>query len=765
MRRRLLRSRARTFVIASCFVTLASASFAFSSEAFASGKCPNEAFRVGPSAALPDCRAYEMVTPVFKNTGDVTTETALAFQAPRVSSDGQSLTVWSTASFAGATGNSNAKGSPYRLSRTGSGWVTTPMELPESQFLTFEMMNIRLPEFGGTLDGRSEAKLAQGVSRPGNSIDVYRIGADGSVVDVGPVLPPSAPYERPVRLAGPEGAGLTTTGMSADGSRLFFSTISLHWPFDETPSGWESLYEYAGTGNTEPMLVGVDNDGKVISDCGTFLGGVQNGPEFGSSGEGQLEETHNAISADGATVFFTAAKPQYTCGGAKSPPADEVFARIDNGLPGAHTVAISEPTREDCEECNTSAPANAIFEGASADGSKVFFSTHQALLGSDNTQNLYEYDFNAPAGHRVIRVSGGDPAVSNPVAGVIEEPAAISEDGSHIYFGATGVLTTTPNDQGLLAQAGATNLYVFERDARHPSGHTAFIAAPVDGSMFLRKRASGPSRHGAAVTPDGRFLVFLSEGDLTPDDTSSVEQVFEYDSSTERLVRVSIGQGGFKDNGNTSVYPAEIPSPREDFKVSEHADPRSYWSHMAASADGAYVFFESHDALAPGALEEQAHELIFKGEYKGLRYTNGPNVYEYHDGNVYLITRASSNPRPLIGTDASGQDVFINTTEPLVGQDTDTNGDIYDARIGGGFPAPAAAPGCAGDACQGALGGAPVLLSPGSEFQAGGNPPLASPPSAVRPVAKKKAKAKKKRKKKAKRAAKSGHRGVKGGRR
>jgi hypothetical protein len=173
---------------------------------------------------------------------------------------------------------------------------------------------------------------------------------------------------------------------------------------------------------------------------------------------------------------------------------------------------------------------------------------------------------------------------------------------------------------------------------------------------------------------------------------------------------------------------------------------------MAASADGSYVFFTSRAALAPGALEEHSHP----GHEEEPVYDNGPNVYEYHDGNVYLVAKATKTPEPLIGTDASGQDVFIATTAQLVGQDSDTNGDIYDARIGGGFPAPVTQTGCTGDACQGALGGAPVLLSPGSEFQAGGNPPLVSSQPVIKSVVKKKAKPKKKKRKSKRKAKKSG---------
>jgi hypothetical protein len=45
-------------------------------------------------------------------------------------------------------------------------------------------------------------------------------------------------------------------------------------------------------------------------------------------------------------------------------------------------------------------------------------------------------------------------------------------------------------------------------------------------------------------------------------------------------------------------------------------------------------------------------------------------------------------------------------------------------------------PACSGEDCQGALSAAPTLLSPGSEFQAGSTPPLASEP-VVKPAVKK----------------------------
>ena len=297
------------------------------------------------------------------------------------------------------------------------------------------------------------------------------------------------------------------------------------WPFDST-IGQRSLYEYRGTGNASPSLVGVSGgtgSTVLISQCGTLRG----------NGYLEEEEERNAVS-EGGTVFFTAVGADSNACGGIEPPVNELFARIDE----ERTVAISEPSAADCVLCDTSVPADAVFQGASADGSRVFFTTTQSLLGHDTSGNLYEYDFSAPAGRRVVRVSAGDGSVSEPVAEVQSVPF-VSEDGSHVYFYAKGVLTSGANSRGEHALAGGENLYVYERDAEYPSGRTVFVTGCGDTGQ-------------GQVSPDGRFVVFTSACHLTAGDTATGRQVFQYDAQTGSMVRVSIGLEGFDDNGNAT---------------------------------------------------------------------------------------------------------------------------------------------------------------------------------------------------------------------
>jgi hypothetical protein len=711
----------------------------------AADECPNAAFRTGPASHLPDCRAYELVSPAEKNEG-----------APYLASyshEGESAVLIITAATAGLEGLPDAgfKGPEpyYSTQRTASGWTTVPDDPPSNEYTPLGAFRLPYDFAGETLDGLSTFWAERSIWQPENSLGIYERRSNRSIVEVGPALPPTAPAGSVREVSGE--SQLDVQGISADGARVLFSLQGDYWPFDDTEGGARSLYEYAGTGNTTPLLVGVNQTGVLISKCGTELGS-----ESGALGD----NTHNAMSMDGQTVFFTA-----RCG---VRTGHELYARIDNGEPDARTVDISEPAKEDCAACDTEAAAlteDAHFEGASQDGSKVFFSTTQALLGGDTSRNLYEYDFDAPAGERIVRVSGG--AAHAEVLETVHP--LVSEDGSHVYFLASSVLTTAPNGQGEAAEAGADNLYVFERDASYPTGRIAFIAR-LSGEDLEQWKGNAA---GGDVTPDGRFLVFTSERDLAPDTTSSgVRQVFEYDAQTGTLVRISIGQDGFNDNGNVPPILLSAGSQRtyENTDNAEIVVPgtglvgawgtfytnrytASAYTHTSVSADGSYVFFQSIVGLTPQALDrKELGTYSNDGNPPVPQFAN--NVYEYHDGRVSLISDGqdlSYKPIPsagepsrvqLLGTDESGRDVLFTTTDRLVGQDTDTTADIYDARIDGGFPPPASPAQCSGEACQGPLSAAPTLLSPGSEFQAGGNPPLAAgatSKSVAKPKAKKKA--------------------------
>ena len=378
------------------------------------------------------------------------------------------------------------------------------------------------------------------------------------------------------------------------------------------------------------------------------------------------------------------------------------------------TTAISEPSKEDCLQCDTGElnVSKAVFQGASEDGSRVFFLTTQPLLDGDEdeTMDLYEYDFDGPVGERITQVSKGGVGDITPGRGAqVEGVARVSEDGSHVYFVAEGVLTGTPNSVGDIAQLGADNFYVYDTETKQ----TAFIGVLGEGDT---QNWQPQDLRPVDATRDGRFVVFTSTKDLTKEDTGSGAQVFEYDAETKTLVRVSVGEGGFNNDGRDGDA-ASIAHP----SYTESFDPAPQLGSV--SEDGSYVVFQSANALTSHAA------------------AGCNNVYEYHSGQVSLISdgqdcTSAFRGRPstaLDGIDSSGADIFFETADPLLPQDGDTQVDIYDARIGGGFPGAVPSPECEGDGCQGALAPAPTLPTVDSVNQPAGEQVVeSSAPSIVK---------------------------------
>ncbi len=662
---------------------------------------------------LPDGRAYEMVTPPAKNAALI----AAAFEGdpPQFAEDGSRFVSMSIQCFA-SSGSCNAarqkEGEPYAFTRTPSGWVTTPLAPAASRFAENTPF---------AFSANTGLALFSVPTPPAGEDDWYLRELDGSFVDIGPATSPSL---------GVHGVEYTGSGVdleTSDFSHVVYEASPV-WPSLDGGSNASSVYEYVGTGNAQPVLVGVSGGSgstSLISRCGTHV-------------------HYGALSEDGGTVYFTAVR----CGtgtGANlgvAVPANQLYARIDQ----SRTVHISAPEPACDAACHAAPASDGAFEGASADGSRVFFTDTQQLTdgaGEDVTSgdtaeegqgcsrtvgrggcNLYLYDLTAAEGDRLIDVSAGDSSGLGPrVQGVL----GVSSDGSHVYFVAKGVLTAAPNSQGQGAEVGADNLYVYERDASYPEGRMAFIAVLPEADKGVDRWMESP--HFANVTPDGRFLVFESEGHLTVDDTASTTQIFRYDAQTGELVRISIGEHGFDDNGNEGTGNATIVSAGRSLPA---PDPMRWDPTM--SDDGEYVFFESPVGLTAQALDDVP---ISGGGF-------AVNVYEYHDGQVFLISdgrdtstvNSGVSSVQLWGSDATGANVLFTTADQLVARDTDTQLDFYDARIcTSGDPCvaepPPGLPPCLGEACHGTPAATPSLLSPVSmTFNGVGN----LTPGEVKPV-------------------------------
>ena len=634
-------------------------------------------YQIAGDEVLPDNRAYEMVTPPQKNGGLIG---VIATPPPLdISDNGLRLILMDIQCFASSEScnafRGNAiNGEPFEFARTTTGttaeWKTTALAPPSARF------SENTPWKTDANEGVALFSMPVG---PAGEDEWYARQPSGSFLPIGPTTPPgfadgTFPYDLRHKVSTADLSHVVWEN-EPEGGLAF-------WPFDKTRHEYGySTYEYVSAHNPEPFLVGISNEGPpkkntesdLISTCGTAVA------------EERSSFTWSALSANGRTVYFTAEGHDNEGGcpsSAKAPPVSELYARVDGELPDAHTVAISQPqalnpaaVNRSCEttKCkeNTENPVPAVnqnwrdaqFAGASTDGSKAFFLDTQQLTdkatqgtgsasaceeGSDC--NLYLYDFAQPEGQRLIDVSAPETSGESPlVQGVV----ASSADGSHVYFVANGVLASGASTgdcrpSGGSDVLGTCNLYVYERDARYPEGRTTFIAS-LPGS----DRRNWEFRR-ANVTPDGRFLVFASHGALTPDAVGSdgADQVFRYDAASGQLVRISIGNEGFNDNGNAGTGDASIVPA---WLSSERAGPPR--GDPTMSNDGSYVFFQSPVALTPHAL----NDVLTAGHRSHPEYAQ--NVYEWHEGHVYLI----SDGRDVSSTSTPCRGAFSGWVEEFRG--------------------------------------------------------------------------------------------------
>jgi hypothetical protein len=646
--------------------------------------CPNAALRAqNNSTQLPECRAYELVSPVFKEGFTA---------APTAITDDGRLAYLSNGNYAN-NGNGFAGlpgGNGYLATRTGSGWSTTalapsgPDFAPSTPLFAYQG---RASAAAFSTDLRLTLWSMRRADQPDSVHDLYVRDPDGAFTRIG------SASDQPI-----DGGGTSTIATSDDLSHVAFSVQS-----GET-------YEYVG-GDDQRRAVSVDNVGQqLLSRCGSTRIGTPEGSFY------------HAMSADGRVIFLT-------CRTDVIASSDAVYARVD----GTTTIDVSgsqcrRAPSDPGGACDDHSPA--VFQGANAHGTRAYITTSQQLVNgdTDDTNDLYECDIptGTPTPVGVFNPCPDLREVSGALTGAnVQGVTRISDDGSRAYFVATGVLTSNPGANDAPAVAGDDNLYVWSRDAAHPAGETRFVAKldPADAGSLWNVDSAGRL---AQATDDGRYLVFATYAPLIDHgpqaDSDAARDIYRYDAETGALTRLTTdadGEGG-NEQGEDATFIRVAHNPALPTVLSS---PRG-----AMSNDGSSVVFITDETLAPND-------------------TNGTvDVYLWHDGHVSLISSGKpSEDHNFLNGDAfgtaiaiqalvspSGRDVYFTTTDRLVASDIDTVMDMYDARVDGGFDH-STLPTCSGDACQGAPSAPPSASTPGSTSPAGQDgPPQTTPAFSVK---------------------------------
>ena len=655
--------------------------------------CPNADIRAaqGPEVeALPDCMALEMVSPPSKHSHNA--------RIPSVSADGGRVLFTTLAWVTGPGNITTFTGDTYVASRGSAGWgsyeATAPPNGEEGAFVgswdgfaaaarSFDPAFERWVTFAAT-----SPQTDEGVGQ------LFRGGLGGAFSPLSPLLVPLDGFH-----GGQNVQNASFQGASADHSRVFFkpgdqSTRYLPGDVSPTGSGAEAnayVAELGAGGEPSLSLLARDGGGTIWGGrCGARLGG---NARMGNVWSGRDQ---GAISSDGSRVYFSTRPSQPALGDCASAANGlRIMSRLDSGS----GPVISELFAPECDRvtpaCST-ANGDDLYQGASADGTRVYFTTTRQLADSDLDAgdgftscsqffvapgcDLYLYDSARPAGERLIQVSAGEAGSPTPGdgAGLLDGITAISADASHAYFVARGALTTDPSAAGAVAVEGQPNLYSFTYDDDNPDGRLAFVGAvaETDGPTALglwgaagsfRASYTVPARDGSGGAGDGHMLLFGSQASLTADDTDGgYRDTFRYDADADQLVRVSKAAPGGSDNGPFDV--SMLGRGNEAQRVGTDYAEISRW----ASEDGETAVLVTSEALA--AADTDGTE----------------SAYLWRDGVPYLLP-ASSAPitfagvsNPVLSHD--GSTVAFVTSAALLPEDGDLATDVYVARVGGGFP-------------------------------------------------------------------------------
>ena len=637
--------------------------------------CPNEQRRGGFAARLPDCRAYELVTPPVLSSSQFDAKAELAFSSA-IAADGEAISLVTTEPRPGAP----TSGDDYVATRGAGGWIAEdimPLEpydgagCPGYQyaFAYSEQFTKDVVMTGGgssaTVSGNvhedpescnTDGRQVVSGEPVGHENLLVRDNATGAYQLVNVTPPGVTPADAHFQAA------------SADLSRVIFIETS---PLAEGARyGVENLYEWD---EGKVRLVSVLPDGTAVPGS--------------PAAEAGTPEHQGMVSSDGSHVLFT-------YGGA-------LYDRID----GQRTVQIDE------QQGGSGPSGGGSLQAATSDGSEVFF-LDESKLTADSTAAAGEpdlYECALPEGASKCELSDLTVAAAGEHADVLRVTPLGGHDSSYVYFVAKGVLASNTreftNSEGKTvvegAQAGKENLYLWNGNT------TTFIAIGLSSTGSSATRRPRPTASGSRSIRRKALPVMTTSNRaaISPRSSSCTAPPQGSSPAPRATPRANLRLKGaaLRSAETTRAEPGRCRRRLGEVFRARHL-----------LTDAGQVFFETTDALVPAD-------------------TNGElDVYEYEGGHVYLISSGTSSfESNLEGASESGDDVFFRSDQALVPQDNQEGQIvIYDARVGGGFAELSSPPACTtADACRTAVAPQPsVYGAPASQtFEGAGN--LAPPPA------------------------------------
>jgi hypothetical protein len=542
--------------------------------------CPNQALRLERSAALPDCRAYELVTPAETNGRSPKGVGTVGNLFPTVESSPDGGTVWfkiEGGSLPGSAGIGSFEGDPYVARRGSSGWST------ELAGATGDEATVSIPASTSPDQGYAfwSARIEGPLVINGEETQ-YLYYPDGHSELIG----------RGSLGSDPKARGWLIT---EDGAHVIFETLNsttqaIQLEPNAPANGVPALYDRTidpETGAEETHVV-------------SLLPGDET-PTTGQNG------SYRGASADGEGIAFQLGNTLYLRVGNQSTykiGEGVDFAGVSEGggrvffLQGGNLEAFDVASEEVIDFSTTGdvTPVN-VADG----GARAYFVSPSVLGGANpegdsaqaGKQNLYLSEEGAIS--FVATVTDRDvkgeplPTPTDPLSDGLglwtktiarrpaEDPSRTNPDGSALLFQSRAEITGYP-------ASASPQIYRYDSSGGRlqcisctPTLTPAVGGARLQTITFNTLLAPPLTDSGfvASLTPDGKRAFFESSEALVQADTDGVQDVYEWEEE---------GTGSCEEPGGCVYLISSGHSARDNYLY-------------AHSADGDDVFFTTGDVL------------------------------------------------------------------------------------------------------------------------------------------------------------------------